>query len=116
MSEPWVDPRVMIWAGSIGGSLVGLWGGVFGTLCGRLVPKGKGKPFLLGSLVVQVLIGAAGLVFGLVAVAADQPYVVWYPGLLLGLILTGTGIGFLSMLRQQYRQVELRKMKADELG
>lgn len=116
VTEPWVDPRVMIWAGSIGGSLVGLWGGLFGSLCGRLVPKGKGRRWLLGSLYVQVAVGVAALLSGLVALFAGQPYAVWYPGLLLGVILTATGVPFIGMLRHLYREAELRKMQADELG
>jgi hypothetical protein len=115
-AEPWFDPRAMVWVGSVGGSLVGLWGGVFGALCSGLVPKGRGQSFLIGSLYTQIAVGVAALLFGLVALAAGQPYVIWYPGLLLGVLLAGLGVPFVFALRQQYRQFELRKMRADELG
>ncbi len=45
MSESWIDPKIAIYIGSIGGILVGIWGGVIGTLCGFLVPKSCGRHF-----------------------------------------------------------------------
>ena len=45
MSESWIDPKIAIYIGSIGGILVDIWGGVIGNLCGFLVPKSCGRHF-----------------------------------------------------------------------
>ena len=58
MSESWIDPKIAIYIGSIGGILVGIWGGVIGTLCGFLVPKGCGRHFLIPVLNVQSVVYA----------------------------------------------------------
>ena len=53
MSESWIDPKIAIYIGGIGGILVGIWGGVIGTLCGFLVPKSSGRHFLIPVLNLQ---------------------------------------------------------------
>jgi hypothetical protein len=68
------------------------------------------------ALVAGAGVGVLLLLFGLVALAAGQPYAVWYPCLLLGLLLSVLGTVFVFVMRNRYRQVELRKMQADELN
>ena len=114
-AEPWVDPAVMTWVGSLGGSLVGLWGAAVGVAGGVLVPKGKGRPFVFGMLGLGVVVGALVLAFGVAAVSAQQPYAVWYPPLLIGGLLLGLSVPFVFVMRSRYREVELRKMRAEEL-
>lgn len=115
-AEPWVDPTAMIWAGSIGGSLVGLWGAALGTAGGVLVPRGKGKALVFGMLFLGAAVGVAALGFGLAALAAGQPYPVWYAPLLCGVLLLGLSVPFVFVMRHRYRAVELRRMNAAELG
>ena len=114
-AEPWVDPVVMTWVGSIGGSVVGLWGAAIGVAGGVLVPKGKGRPLVFGLLGIGAVVGAMCLGFGLVALAADQPYAVWYAPTLIGVLLLGLSVPFVFVMRSRYREVELRKMHAAEL-
>ena len=52
------------------------------------------------------------LIFGLIAVTLGQPYGVYYPLLLGGIILTGVCGGNLPGLLRRYQQAELRKMAA----
>lgn len=113
--EPWFDGPTAGLVGGIGGSLIGVWGGVFGSLCGWLVPKGRGKGFLLGSQIVQAVLGVALLLTGVTALAMGQPYHVWYGFLLSGVLMTLLGAMFFFTLRKRYRDTELRKMRADEL-
>ncbi|QDU20485.1 hypothetical protein [Urbifossiella limnaea] len=114
-AEPWVDPVVMTWAGGIGGGVVGLWGAALGTAGSRLVPKGKGQAFVFGLLGVGAVVGVLLLGFGLVALAADQPYPVWYGPTLAGGLLVALSVPFAFIIRGRYRDVELRKMHAAEL-
>ncbi len=97
--------------GGVGGSLVGLFGAIVGTLSGLLIPKGKGRSFLLTLVVVLAGVGIVVDVVGLVAIAQGQPYHVWYPFILMGPMMTVLfGVGFF-VLRHRYEQVELERMK-----
>ena len=115
-AEPWVDPVVMTWVGSVGGSLVGVWGAVLGTAGGYLVPRGRGKGFVFGLLVAGAAVGAVALAYGVAALVAGQPYPVWYGPGLIGVILLGLSVPFVFVMRHRYREVELRRMRADELA
>jgi peptidoglycan/LPS O-acetylase OafA/YrhL len=115
-AEPWYDLNTQIWLGVAGGVFGGLWGSALGVLAGLLIPKGKGKRLIFGLLWVGLVLGVASGVAGVVALVSGQPYGVWYP-LLLGCVpLTPLAVVFLFVVRHRYRQVELRKMQADELG
>jgi hypothetical protein len=115
-AEPWVDPKLMVLIGSIGGGVVGLWGAAIGTAGSFLVPRGKGKALVMTALVAGVGVGVLALLFALAALAAGQPYAVWYPCLPLGVLLSVLGTVFAIIIHNRYRQVELRRMQADELN
>jgi hypothetical protein len=91
-------------------------GAVIGAAGDFLVPKGKAKGLLMTALVAGARLGVLICLFGLAAVVSGQPYAVHYPGLLLGSLLSGLAIPFVFVMRNRYRQVELRKMQADELS
>ena len=114
-AEPWFDPSLSFLFGAIGGPLVGLWGATLGILGGLLVPKGRGKPLVFGLLWAGVVTGVAAGAVGLIALLTGQPYAIWYPFTLSGLLLTALSVPFVFVMRHRYRQVELRKMQADEL-
>jgi hypothetical protein len=115
-AEPWVDPKIMVWVGSLGGCLVGLWGAAIGAAGDFLVPKGKAKGLVMTALLAGAGLGVLVFLFGLAVMVAGQPYAVWYPGLLLGSLLSGLAIPFVFVMRNRYREAELRKMRADELS
>ena len=69
--------------GAIGGGLIGLWGAVIGVVSSR----GKARRFVLGSANALLLIGIASLGGGVAAIGAAQPYAVYYPLLLIGIVL-----------------------------
>jgi hypothetical protein len=113
--ETWFDSPTAGLIGGIGGGLIGVWGAVFGSLCSLLIPRGQGKRLLLGSMVVQAVLGVAVLLTGVTALALGQPFFVWYGLLVGGVLMTLLGCAFFFTLRRRYRAVELRKMQADEL-
>jgi len=108
----WFDEQT---AGLIGGVLGGGFGGVGGALAGMLAPRGKAKGLVLGVFAVGILIGVVLLVVAGVALVQAQPYHVWYPFGLTGLIMTLVMGGLFPVVRLRYRQADERKMEAESL-
>jgi hypothetical protein len=108
----WFDARTGNMGGGIGGTLLVCFGALFGILCGVLVSRGKGKRLLYGALLIGEIVGVFFLVTGISAVLCGQPCHVWYPFILLGVLQTGLLPFAYLTIRQQYAQVELRKMQA----
>ena len=116
MAEPWFDELAFgIGFGAIGGSVLGSMGALIGTAAGILVPRGRGRAWLLPLTPCTALLGLASLVLGLVALVAGQPYAIWYPPTLggaSGAFVFGTGIW---VLRARYAEVERRRLDAEGL-
>ncbi len=112
MSEPWFDPNLYSW---IGGTAIGVAGGVLGTMIGILAPRGKCKRLVLGLHLGLIVVSLGFLVAGIVALAAKQPYGVWYGLLLPGVIGTFVFGSLLPTIRLRYRQAEMRKSMAADL-
>ena len=100
-------------AGMIGGA-AGAATGLLGALCGILAGMGKARKFVLVTLVCIVLVGIASLITGAFAASRDQPYVVWYPLVLLGAIGGVVGGITFPLVRKAYMQRELRQISAAE--
>ena len=108
----WWGPRTAGLVGGIVGSLLGGLGGVIGLLAGR----GKGRALALGLVKGMLALGAISLVFGVVALVRSQPYAVYYPLLLGGVLGVGLPSFLIPTLRRRYEDLELRKMKARDLS
>jgi hypothetical protein len=115
MSEWWTAEQA-VWIGSIGGSALGVLGGLFGTVVGVCAPRGVARlPVLAGHAALAAL-GVLVLLVGIVAVAlAAQPYHVYYPLLLGGFISSAVLLPLLPVVRARYRQAEARRLEAEEL-
>lgn len=104
----WSATRTATLVGAIGGSLVGLWGG----LIGFLVSRGKARTFAIVSANLLLAGGALCLAAGIATLATGQPYAAWYPLVLFGVIL----LVLMSMLRKilprRYAEHELKKMQS----
>jgi hypothetical protein len=103
----WSDQTAGV-VGGIGGSLIGLIGALVGTLCGL----GVGRWFVIPLLIAGSVLGGGLIVLGMVALALGQPYGVYYPLLLSGVLCELLGIVGLVVGRQRYAQAELRRMEA----
>lgn len=104
------------WSGWIGGG-AGAFFGCFGGLLGMLSQKGRARGFVVTSSYVLIAIGTVCLIAGIIALALSQPYHVFYPLLLLGVILTTVMLGTRKQMHASYQAAEERRMAAmDTLG
>ncbi len=112
MNELWFDPNHYAW---IPGTLLGVLGGLWGSLAGLLAPRGKAKSLMLGSLGLMLTACAVCLMLGVIALLRHQPYGVWYallfPGVL-GLFLFPV---LTPVVLLRYREAENRKIQARDL-
>ncbi len=104
----WFGYRGTALLGGIGGTLIGLWGALIGVVSSR----GKARRFVLGSANVLLVIGIASVVGGVVALATAQPYTVYFPLLLIGIILVAVIGKIRSSLSVRYEQLELKRMQS----
>ena len=111
MNTPWFNPNLFAW---IPGTALGVLGGLWGSMCGTLVPMGKARGFVIGSAAVLLAASIALLGIGIYALTQGQPYGIWYglgfPGLM-GTILFSI---FLPLSKHFYRMVELRRVQAKD--
>lgn len=103
----WGDRSAGLGFGTLGALLGCLGGGI-----GVLASKGKARNVAFAMLRAMQLIGVACLVLGVVAVFVGQPYAVYYPLLLIGILCPALGMGLTPTLRKRYDEYELRKMSA----
>jgi hypothetical protein len=107
-TKGWWNAKAASWVGAIAGSICGLLCGLIGLLTGL----GKARRFVLVLTAAMTVFGAVCLIVGIVAVSLRQPYEVYYPLLLVGVILVAVCGSNIRSLRLRYEQIELRKMAA----
>jgi hypothetical protein len=116
MAEPWFEPNHFgawygVIAGGVGGTLLGILGGLMGTLG----PRGIGRSWILGSMYFFVSLGIAQLVFGFYALFAGQPWGIWYGPVGAGAVYTIVIGGLIPLGYWGYRQAEERRLEAEAL-
>lgn len=102
-------------AGLIGGSAGALFGAL-GAIMGTLSSFGKCRRLVIAFLKILIGIGVVCLAAGVVALSLHQPYGVFYPLLLLGVLLTAICGGMLPMMGKRYREFELRRMQSMDVA
>jgi hypothetical protein len=108
------------WSGRTAGFVGGISGGTVGCLASLLAwlaSKGRARPFVVGASVLLIGLGGLSAAAGLVALGLKQPYEVWFPLLLLGVLLLAIVPVRLKQFQRHYHELELRRMTAlDALG
>jgi hypothetical protein len=107
----WGDRTGGIIGGTLG-SLLGLIGAVVGLLAGL----GRGRSAAQAMLWITAVLGTVSLALALAALVLSQPYAVWYPLLLIGVLGLVFGLGGMPFLRLRFQQTELRRMQALDSG
>ncbi|MEW6364044.1 MAG: hypothetical protein AB1714_05335 [Acidobacteriota bacterium] len=103
------------WSSQTGGcigALLGVFGGLAGGLVGWLVGVGKGRQFVLSMMKLMCVVGSLALAAGLFSVIGRQPYHVYYPLLLGGVLYVVLFACTFRTIGRRYAQLELRKMSA----
>jgi hypothetical protein len=108
MPGAWWSPETGGLIGAAAGSAVGVFGALMGTLCSL----GRGRRFVIAGLLALGTSGLVLLAAGVAALALGQPYEVWYPLVLLGVLDPALGFGLLGTARKRYEAHELRRMQA----
>jgi hypothetical protein len=98
--------------GGIAGALVGS----VGALIGVLTAMGRARRVVTLAAATLVVGGTLAFLAGIVAVARSQPSAVSYPLLLVGFIATVVPLSTMSTIRRRYQEIELRTMRARDLG
>tara|TARA_R110002072_G_scaffold99008_1_gene218003 strand:- start:139625 stop:140530 length:906 start_codon:yes stop_codon:yes gene_type:complete len=108
----WWGNRTGNLMGAIPGTLLGMLGALVGTLSGW----GRGRNVCIAICWCTVVFGGVCLITGIIALAMGQPFGVYYPPLLLGLIGTVVMGGILPTIRKRFSDIELRKMESMDVG
>ncbi|MEM8835415.1 MAG: hypothetical protein AAGD00_06305 [Planctomycetota bacterium] len=113
---PWFTDQEVGWAGAIVGTSVGMLGGLYGCLCGLLIPKVKARRLIEFVGWTGASIGGVALMFGFIALAKGQPFGVWWIGLNTGIVTAPLFTVFnLWLIPKLYAQAEARKLDAAQI-
>jgi len=110
---------VFTWSDRVGGLTGGIAGalvGSIGALVGVLASIGRARRLVMALLAGLIALGATSLVGGVAALASAQPYSVFYPLLLIGVVSCTVPLGLLPSIRRRYAEIELRMMRAHDIG
>ena len=107
-SNAWWSDRAAGMVGGIGGGVLGCLGGLLGWLAW----KGQARRFVVAASWVLIGLGVALGVGAVVALSEKQPYAVWFPLVLGGVLLLGIIPFRLRNFLKHYEDLELRRMTA----
>jgi hypothetical protein len=106
--DAWWTDRFGNKMGGIVGSMIGIFGAVVGLLAGQA----KARMLVMSLLWLILLFGTCSLIAGIIALFRSQPYMVFYPLLLVGGISTLTPAFCIPLLKKRYEALELRQISS----
>jgi hypothetical protein len=112
--EPPIEPNIW-WSNQIGGWIGGVLGMAIGLMMAAvaiLLQKSAPSKPIAAILLLVVTISFLCLMAGIAAVIKSQPYVVYYPLLLAGVMAAAFALVGYVKLRRRLRELELRKIQA----
>jgi hypothetical protein len=104
----WWSNRTAGLVGGTGGAFIGC----LGSLLGWLAWKGRARGFVTVSLVILTAFGGVLAVLGLVALAENQPYAVWFPLVVGAILLLGICPYRWRQYHRKYEELELRRISS----
>ncbi len=106
----WSDRRAGL-IGGIGGATIGC----LASLLALLASRGVARSLVLGMLQGLLGLGVAASIAGIVALCRQQPYGVWMPLLLAGVLLLAIIPHRLRQIHRQYAELELRRISSADM-
>ncbi len=113
MTEPWFDANQWAW---VPGTLLGVLGGLWGSLTGVLASQGKAQALVVGMGWLLLGVSLVLLATGLTALISGQPYGVWYGLGLPGLVGTVVIAPLFPVVNKRYREAEERRLNEGQLS
>jgi len=110
-ANAWWSDRQAGLIGGIGGATIGC----LASLLALMASRGLARSFVLGMLQALLGLGAVSFVAGIVALCVKQPYGVWMPLLLAGVLLLAIIPHRLRQIQRQYADLELRRMSSVDI-
>jgi xanthine/uracil permease len=105
---PWWSGQQAGLVGGIAGAVAGILGGLIGCLGGL----GRTRRVALALMFGLAGVGVLALAVGVVALLGGQPYHVFFPPLLIGLVVTVTTTALIPVVIQRIRADENQRMAA----
>jgi hypothetical protein len=102
----WWSDRAAGWIGGIGGTILGCLGSILAVLAAR----GRCRAFVIWMSAALIAMGIAASIVGVAAVVIGQPYAVWFPLVLLGVLLLCILPFRLRQYQKGYADLEMRRM------
>jgi len=102
----WWSDQATGWIGTTEGFVLGGFGGVLAWLAS----KGRCRGFVVTTSYTLIGVGILLTIGGLLALVSHQPFGVWFPLLLPGVLLVGIIPPRLKQFRKGYEDLELRRM------
>jgi hypothetical protein len=81
-----------------------------------LTSLGRGRRFVVAAALSLVVFGTLTFAAGVVTLTRSHPYAVYYPLLLVGFLSAVVPLGVMPAIRRRYEEVELRTMRAHDVG
>ena len=110
-ANAWWSDRQAGLIGGIGGATIGC----LASLLALMASRGLARSFVLGMLQALLGLGVVSLVAGIVALCLKQPYGVWMPLLLVGVLLLAIIPYRLRQIQRQYAELELRRISSVDM-
>lgn len=99
--------RTLGLVGGISGAVLGLWGAVIGTLSGL----GRGRTFVMASISLFGILGAASVIAGVGGLITGQRSELTLALILVGVLMLAV-LGMRRSIRRRYEEHELRRMRS----
>ncbi len=107
----WSEPTSGLVYG-IGGSLMGLCGGVIGALAGM----GRARRLILPMMRTSAALGGVVALFGLVALLSGQPFYIYFFALFFGIDICVIMLVLAPVVRRRFAESDLRRMESHDVS